>query len=285
MPNSIPYLILVAISVIALSALMLHKRAAWPLILLLSFSGMIYVFEFFIFVWHDSYRYFPHIIAISYYDNALGAVVSNLLTVPVAATYAAVYRLSWRWIVCLALAYGGIEWSFLRLGVYEHHWWKISFTIVALLFFYRIARQWPIWLSGRSRAIMFVTLVMFSWSVVGTLVYALALNGIRIFQIGYFADPYHDDIFFSAMYGFLKAVVLASFVTAARRPWSRAASLLVIFAAHLVLMRLGIIKILLPLWQYWLIYAPCCIAVLCLVAVVHNKLERFGTETMGLYQK
>jgi hypothetical protein len=279
MPNFIPYLILAAISIIALSILLFQKRAAWLLILLLSFSGMIYVFEFSIFVWQNSYSYFPHIVGISYYDNVLGAVVSNLLAVPVAATYVAVFRLSWLWIVCLAFAFGGIEWTFLQLGIYEHDWWRTVYTILALILFFRFARQWPIWLSGRNHAIMFITLAMFTWSIVGTLVYSLALTGIRIFHIGLFEDPYHDDIFFSALYGFFKAIVLTGGVTASRLQWKRAASLLVIFAAHIVLMRLGILKIMLPLWQYCLIYFPCCFTVLWLVSVSSHKLERFSADT------
>ncbi|WP_133257528.1 hypothetical protein [Paenibacillus montanisoli] len=277
-PNSIPYLILVALCAIALLILLIHKRAAWPLILLLSFSGMIYVFEFFIFILHDCYRYSPHLVGISYYDNALGAVCSNLLAVPVAAAYIAVYRLNWRWIVCLALAFGGIEWSFLQLGVYEHYWWKTAYTILLLLVFFRFSRQWPIWLSGRYRAIEIITLLMFAWSVLGTLVYALALTGVRIFHIGYFEDPYHDDIFFSAIDAFFKAIALTVGVTVTRQPWGKAGSLLVIFLTHVVLMRLGILKIMIPLWQYWLIYAPCCIAVLWLVAASDRKLDRFRAE-------
>lgn len=278
MPNFVPYLILVAISMIALTVLLFHKRPAQPLILLFSFSGMIYVLEFIIFVWHNSYRYFPHIVGISYYDNVLGAVVSNLLSVPIAATYAAVFRLRWRWIICLAFAYGGIEWMFLQLGIYEHYWWKTMYTVIAFLLFFRFASQWPIWLSGRSRTIKFITLTMLTWSVVGTLVFLLALAGIRIFHIGLFEDPYHDDIFFSAIYGFFKAVVLAAGVTASRQPWSRAVSLLVIFAGNIVLMQLGILKIMVPQWQYWLIYAPCCFIVLWLVSRSNDKLKQFKAE-------
>lgn len=278
MPNFIPYLILAAISMIALTILLFQKPAAW-LILLLSFSGMIYVFEFTIFVWHNSYSYSPHIVGISYYDNVLGAVISNLLAVPIAATYVAAFRLSWWWIVCLAFAYGGIEWTFLQLGIYEHDWWRTVYTILALVLFFRFARQWPIWLSSHNHALMFVTLAMFTWSIVATLVYSLALAGIRIFKIGLFEDPYHDDIFFSAIYGFFKAIVLTTGVTASRRHWKKAASLLVILAAHIILMRLEVLKIMIPLWQYFLIYVPCCFSVLWLVSVGSHKLKRFRADT------
>lgn len=279
MSNSTPYFILGTISILAILPLFLHKRAAWPLILLFSFSGMIYVFEFYIFVLHNSYRYFPHIVDISYYDNVIGAVVSNLLTVPVAATYISVYKLNWKWIVSFAFIYGGIESLFLRLDVYEHHWWKTPYTIIALLIFFRFAREWLVWLSGRNRAIRFVALDMFTYSVVATIVFTLALSGIRIFKFGHFDDPYRDDIFFSAIYSFFKAFVLTVGVTASHRLWSRAASLLVIFVAQLVLMRLGIINVMIPLWQYWLIYAPCCCIVLWLVVISYRKLNGFNLKT------
>lgn len=275
MPNSIPFLALIAICAIAFSVLLLHKRAAWPVILLFSFSGMIYVFEFFIFVWKDSYRYSPHLLKIPYYDNVLGAIFSNLLSVPVAALYIAVCHLSWRWIVCLALAYGGVEWLFVHLGIYQHHWWRTWYTILALLLFFRLARQWPIWLAERSRAFQFVTLLMFTWSVAATYMYLLGVAGIRIYHIGYFQDPYHDDIFFSAMYGFFKAAVLSVTVTVTRHLWGRLGSLIIIFVADLILMQLGILRSIVPLWQYWLIYASCCLFVLWLAAVSNRKLAQY----------
>ncbi|REE55363.1 hypothetical protein A8990_17215 [Paenibacillus taihuensis] len=278
MPNSIPFLILIAVCAIAYSVLLFHKRAAWPVILLLSYSGMIYVFEFFIFIWKDSYRYSPHLLSIPYYDNALGAVFSNLLSVPVVSLFVAVYRLSWRWIVCLSLAYGGVEWLFLHWGIYQHNWWRTWYTILSLMLFFMLTRQWKIWLAGRSRLFKFVTLLMFAWSVVATLVYTLAVTGVRIFHIGYFQDPYHDDIFFSAIYAFFKAAVLSVTVTVTLRRWRRLSSLLIILAAHLILMQLGILRVLIPLWQYWLIYMPCCLFVLWLVAVSSRKLEQFRVE-------
>ncbi|MDR6879244.1 hypothetical protein [Bacillus sp. 3255] len=278
MPNSLPYLILVAVCTIALSVMLLHKRALSPLILLLSYSGMIYVFEFFIFVLFHSYSYSPKIVGTSYYDNVLGAVFSNLISVPAAAAYVAVYQLSWRWIAFFAFAFGAIELSFLRLGIYEHHWWRTAYTIVSLIIFFRLARQWPIWLSGRHQAIKFVTLVMFAWSVVATMIFVFALTNIRIYHVGIFEDPYHDDIFFSAMYGFVKALLLAVAVTVSHRLWRRALWLLLLIAAQFILMHLGLLKVMLPLWQYWLIYIPCCITVMSIVALCKHKLDRFQAE-------
>jgi hypothetical protein len=46
---------------------------------------------------------------------------------------------------------------------------------------------------------------MTAWS----LIYLLAVIGIRTFQTGVFEDVYRDDIFTAAMYGFFKAFLLS----------------------------------------------------------------------------
>ena len=179
-----------------------------------------------VYVLLDSNRYYPHFVGKAYYDSTFGAVVSNLLAVPVAATFVAIYRFPWsgRW--GLALGFGGIEWLFLRLGVYELHWWKIPYTILALIFFYWIA---PLWLDrlrqGRS-GYAFVTLQMYAWSIVGTFTFAIAVSGVRLFRPGVFEDPYRDDIFVTAMLGFGIATALALAVYATRSlRWKAAAAM------------------------------------------------------------
>ncbi|KRE99401.1 hypothetical protein ASG89_27975 [Paenibacillus sp. Soil766] len=274
MLNFVPYLILVAISMSSFVILLFQKRSTWPLFLLLAYSGMIYLFEFFIFVCFNSYRYIPQVVSIPYYDNAVGAIISNLLSVPVAATYITVYRLSWIWIICLAFLFGGIELLFLRLGVYEQSWWRTIYTIVALLFFFLLARKWPSWLSRGKRVFKLVTLAMFAWSIVATLVFLFALSGIRIFHIGLFQDPYHDDIFVSAIYCFIIAIILTIGVSVPRHPWSSSASLFIIFAMQIVLIRIGLLKILILLWQYWLINVSCYCIILGIVLAGNHKLEK-----------
>ncbi|TLS49048.1 hypothetical protein FE782_27630 [Paenibacillus antri] len=274
MPNYIPYLALSAVSVAALAVLLVRKRAFWPLILVLAFSGMIYFLEFFTFVLYGSYRYFPHLVGKPYYDNTFGAVISNLIAVPVAAVYVAVYRLGARWWILLALGFGGIEWLFRWLEVYNLHWWKIPYTIAALIFFFWLSRLWLEKVRQGASPYVFLTLHMFAWSAIGTFAFVLAVAGVRAFHTGVFEDPYRDDIFMSAIYGFAKATLLAAVVYRTRSLGWCAVALLLIFAANAAMMRFDTLRVYLPLWQYWLIYVPSMVAVLWLMIVALRTMKR-----------
>jgi len=274
MPNFIPYLLLTAVCAVALISLLIRKRDVWPLIVLLSFSGTIYVFEFFIMVLFDSYRYHPNIVKIPYYDNVVGALVSNFFAVPVAAVFVVVYRLRAPWILSLALAFGAIEWLFLRIGAFEHQWWRTPYTILALLIFFPVARLWLAELRRGRSPFTFVALQMLAWSIAGTTMFGFALSGVRLFQSGVFDDPYRDDIFLSSIYGSYLATILAAAMYRSRSAWRGAAAFLLILTTNFALIRFGYLRIMLPMWQYWLLYSLCLLTILLLVAAAGRKLER-----------
>lgn len=241
--------------------------------MVITYAGMIYVFEFVILLAFDAYEYKPHILPIPYYDNALGAVVSNMFVVPVAAMLIAVFRLRLRGVLLFAFGIGGIEWLFLRLHVYEEHWWRIGYTIPSLVMFFCIAKLWLRKLNAGRSGYVFISLWMAAWSLVGTLIYALALTGVRTFHSGIFENVYRDDLFVAAIYGVTKAFILSRVVVRYRGLWPKAGGLAIILALNILLIRLDILKLHVALWQYWLIYVPCCLIVLWLVWLSHRSLR------------
>ncbi|MNP37294.1 hypothetical protein D3C76_1307360 [compost metagenome] len=99
--------------------------------LFLTYVGMIYVFEYVILVCLHSYTYYPHILSDPYMDSMMGAFISNFLTVPTVGLIMVIYRLRFRWTVIFAMLMIGIEWLFLKLGIYKHEWWRLSYSFVA----------------------------------------------------------------------------------------------------------------------------------------------------------
>ena len=141
--HSVWYLGLATISLILLAFVYFKTKNYRSLLLYLGMVGVGYMIEFFIYVLLDSYEYDPDIIARdAYYDYNMGAISSNMLTLPVTATLIAVYRLSWIWIAIFTVLIVGIEWLFLKLGIYHHHWWRTAYTGIGLLVYYRFAKFW-----------------------------------------------------------------------------------------------------------------------------------------------
>ncbi|CAM3546257.1 hypothetical protein [Marinicrinis lubricantis] len=274
MPNYLPYLILVLISLTLLAIMMLYKRQFGLVILFLSYSGMVYVAEFLVMVLWNSYEYYPEVLHIPYYDNIAGAIVSNLLIIPSLGTLVAMYRLRWAWMIVIAACLAGMEWIFTELEIYEPHWWKKMYTWMALSFFFFLAR---FWLSGLQRDLGFfryMSLWMQAWGVVGTVMYVMSVLGLRYYQIGYFEDMYRDDIFTSAMMGVLKAGVFSTFITCFKKVRWRLLAPVLVFALDIPLYCMGWLMVNIPFWIYTMIYLVLASLLLGWTSYAHRYLSR-----------
>ena len=66
----------------------------------------------------------------------MGAIFSNGLALPAAATFIAALRKNWFWILFFSSLFVGIETLFLKLSIYSHNWWRTEFTGMGLFLFY-----------------------------------------------------------------------------------------------------------------------------------------------------
>ncbi|MEH7416191.1 hypothetical protein V7266_12980 [Neobacillus drentensis] len=139
--NSLCYLGLGLISMILLIYICIKSDVRLALLTFIGMVGFGYIVEAVIYNFLSSYQYFPHIIKHEpVYDSALGAIASNALTLPVTATFLAVFRKNLLWVAFMIALYAGIEWLFLELHIYKHYWWKIYFTSIGLCFYFMFAK-------------------------------------------------------------------------------------------------------------------------------------------------
>ncbi|UJF32484.1 hypothetical protein [Paenibacillus hexagrammi] len=138
--NAICYVGLASLSVMLLVYVFIRKRNYASLLLFLAMIGFGYIVEYVIYVLLDSYRYYPKLLSHnSYYDSSMGAIASNMLSLPSVATMIASFHMGWIPAIVSAIVFVGIEWGFLRLGIYEHHWWRLMYTGISLPFYFRFA--------------------------------------------------------------------------------------------------------------------------------------------------
>lgn len=117
MPNYLPYLILILVSIFILTYTIINQRQFGVFVLVISFSGMVYVAEFFVMVIGNCYYYKPEILSVPYYDNILGAIVSNLFILPALGVFAAYYKLRLKWIILFAITLVGVELAFEAMNI------------------------------------------------------------------------------------------------------------------------------------------------------------------------
>ncbi|WP_248925168.1 hypothetical protein [Paenibacillus hamazuiensis] len=140
--NAFWYLGLTALSLALLTFMFYKKRNNRTLIQFLVVIEIAYLIEAVIYVFLGSYTYHPKLIKHNaYYDSHMGALASNLITIPVLATFISVFQLGWGWIISCIGFLAAIEWLFVKLQIYTLHWWRIEYTALGLLIYFPLTKM------------------------------------------------------------------------------------------------------------------------------------------------
>ncbi|MET3699167.1 hypothetical protein SAMN05877753_101129 [Bacillus oleivorans] len=118
------------------------KKAKTKRVFLLFFAvtGSLLFFDYLIYVWGEAYQYYPNIIR-GKYDSKLGSYINAVIIASTATLYS-VFQAGRLWSLGLAILYTMIEILFLRIGVYQHHWWKFWYTLILLFVFFPVIKGW-----------------------------------------------------------------------------------------------------------------------------------------------
>ncbi|MFD2655859.1 hypothetical protein [Gracilibacillus thailandensis] len=254
MPNYVPYMILTIISILILVLIIVHKRQFGVTVLFLCFSGMVYIAELFVMIIGNSYNYFPEVLSVPYYDNVLGAIVSNLFVIPILGVVAAMYKLRFRYLVLFAVMLVVIEWLFEWLDIYQTNWWRKEYTFICTLFFFSLSKFWIRALQLGTKWSRFLSLWMQGWSGVGTVMFIMSVATIRYYEFGFFENVYRDDILVSAIMGILKSLIFVIAIILFQKFRWRLLAPILVFGIDLPLYYVGILVIEIPFWIYTIIY-------------------------------
>ena len=201
--NSLCYLGLSLLSIIFMIYICYKKGIRNSLLLFLAMVGLGYVIEAIIYNFLGSYIYYPKILRHDrIYDSNIGAMASNALALPVSATFIAVFHKNWRWIIFFTGLFTGIEWLFLELHIYSHHWWKLGYTSLGLPFYYLTAKflfkKIILPLQGTLHSLL-LYLIVGSFS--GTFqIIPIMLFSSRYYQFGWWANQSMDTNAFGASF-------------------------------------------------------------------------------------
>ncbi|RTE09346.1 hypothetical protein [Paenibacillus whitsoniae] len=200
--NSYWYLGLSFICIVLLVIVFYKKRSVHTYMQFFIGVEILYLIEAVIYIFNGSYEYRPNMLCNRYYDSHLGAITSNLISVPTLALILSVFQLSWFWIVVFIALLAGIEWLFVELHIYIQYWWRTAYTSLGLLVYFPLIKKIYPWMSkdrkGVSRAfLLFLGLGPFS----GTAQFLpFMLFYSRVYRPGWFSDPAYDTSAFGIVY-------------------------------------------------------------------------------------
>lgn len=221
MHNSFWFLLLIFLSVALFFWTLYKKRNIQVVFLLLTMIGLAYVIETVIFNFLASYVYKPHFIENNpYYDNELGAFVSNAFAVPVIATFIAVFHLTWKWVIFFSGLFVGIEWLFIWLKIYSHNWWRLEYTGLGFIVYFFIAKVFYKWISQSLKGFKHF---LIAYLIIGSIsasahVLPIVFFENRSYHPGWFTNYGQDTITFAAVFYLCASIY---YYLAAKINWKR----------------------------------------------------------------
>lgn len=277
MYNSFWYFALLLSSSILFCFIIVKKRNTQTLFLYLTMVGYGYIIETTIFNFLGSYDYDPNIIKHdSFYDSELGAFFSNALSLPITATLIATFRLNWLWIVFFSGYFVGVEWLFLKLHIYTHHWWRLEYTGLGLPVYYVLAKIFYKWILLPARGFRHnLMLYLITGSICASahiLPMLFFMN--RFYRPGWFENVGRDSIAFSAIYYLCVSLLYCVIV---RINWKTMwikyiLTGLFIYTVNKVLIKIEILHSL--VWWDQMYYVSLAICLIALVNIIDKRLSK-----------
>ncbi|WP_088073757.1 hypothetical protein [Litchfieldia alkalitelluris] len=212
MKNRVLYLSLNFISVLFLLYTFIktsQKNRRFLLPLFLAFTGINYVFEFFVLVVTKAYAYRPKLYKNRYFDNVFGSTVSQLFVVPTTSLFISVFNKSIWWKLLVALFLSTVERIFVKNKIFKHYWWKTTFTFIGLLTFFNIATYWRKLLIEKELKVIEILTTFFAIFVCSVTLnfYHVSLLKTCMFNVKIFSDRYRSHVFLSTIYSVLNAIL------------------------------------------------------------------------------
>ena len=243
MKSSLWYIFIVIYSLAIFILTLWRKRSTKLIAVYVLIGGATYAFEYIVLVLLNSYVYSPGILGNQYFDNIMGAVVSDGFSVPMMATFVAAYQLKYIYMLGLIGLLAGNELLFLHLGIYKHYWWKEIYTVAGLLVAFSISKWWyKILQQPLSSVTRFITLFFANLLLEASVVFILSIFNKFFYTVDWFQDPARGHVAFATIYVLVLSFLLAFLVTM-RINWIWVSvALLSTIIPDVVLLKVGILS-------------------------------------------
>lgn len=137
-------LALIGIGVLAFSVYKKRKsyRVSTLLVFALAVSSAAWIAEFTVLGVFDSYFYKTGMFTDQWAQNLLGHLILNGTVYPAAAVVVVAFSLKRIWSLAIGAIFTSIEYLFIRLDLYEDHWWHYYMTFIAVVIFVNVSINW-----------------------------------------------------------------------------------------------------------------------------------------------
>lgn len=288
MPSFLWYCSLAATGVAATIITMCIKRREYKISTLLVFyvfaACLTWIGEFTVLGIFNSYAYMPGVFSDPWAENLTGHLLLNTTMWPAAALVAAAGRPAYGWYPLFLAYFIFPEYLFLRLGIYEQHWWRYPMSAVLVVVFLTIVRRWLPKISGAVRPTPRTTVLYFvCFFIIHFPIPLLLLTGRQYYSLDWVnalaGNLYRSSTIFVFSYQLIEAFIITIFVCVLKKWYWKAAAFVVAFAGQIILAGLHILSF----RNGWGLPQDILVHVLCLAAfmlIERHTLKRRAADTV-----
>lgn len=190
----------------------------------------------------NGYAYKPGIYASPWAENILGHLILNSTLYPGTAILVAAYSLGYGYISLITVLYLLAEFLFLKLGIYEHHWWRYYMTLF-VIFFYQVFIK--IWFNQmnivRHGLVRFSTFYFVGFVILHYPIPILLLLGKQYYNVHWVQDLYLSSTMFIFAYQLVETFILVFFVCILKKWFWKLVPFIVAFIGQSILVNLDIL--------------------------------------------
>lgn len=248
------------------------KRFLIPLYL--AYTGLNYIFEFFVLVVTRAYEYKPNVFKNQYFDNVFGSSASQLFIVPSTSLLYAILDLKARWAWLLTSFLVLVERLFLKEKIYKHNWWSTPYTFIGIRSFYAIAKYWKQKIVVDKTKLNEMLTLFFSIFVCYATMnfFHVAILKTCMFNIQLYPNRYRTHVLFSTIYSAFCAIFFV--LSVVKKKWSVTTTTILSFLSlETLFIRLNLITISNP-YLFYSVSIATKVSSIWIGHYVNNQLEK-----------
>ncbi|MDR3600035.1 MAG: hypothetical protein P4L49_06050 [Desulfosporosinus sp.] len=198
--------------------------------------------EFTVLGFFNSYAYKTGIYASPWAQNILGHLILNSTFYPGTAILVAAYSLGYGWISLITAIYLLFDYLFLKLGIYEHHWWRYYMTGLAIFIYQIFTKVWFTKLNKLQPGLLRISTFYFvGFVILHYPIPIILLLGKQYYNVNWFQDMYLSSTMFIFTYQLVETLILVFFVCVLKKWFWKLVPFIVAFMGQLILANLHIL--------------------------------------------
>jgi hypothetical protein len=202
-------------------------------------------------------------------NNIVGHVIPNSTLWPATAILTAAFSLRFRWILLISVVYMMLDVLFIRLGLYEHNWWKTYMTGIAILVYCLGLKKWFYKMEDtRFRFLRYLTFSSILSVIILLPSITLLVTGRIQSNSGLYQNQYRDGVVFLFLLNTSLSFISTYFICVLQGWYWKAVPFVIYGASNAILYTKGVIHV----SGGWSVYCTILVNAICILAFI--ALER-----------